>query len=61
MVRARVSQMHSSRGGILLLDKVTASVDRETEQTVMGVIKRVFANATVLTVTHSLVSIAGFD
>ncbi|KAG6361768.1 hypothetical protein INS49_009996 [Diaporthe citri] len=61
IIRARLREKHGSRGGILLLDEVTSSVDRETEQTMMDVIKRVFADYTVVAVTHSLESIAGFD
>lgn len=61
IIRARLRQRNGSRGGILLLDEVTANVDGETEQTVMDVIKRVFAAYTVVALTHSLESIAGFD
>lgn len=60
-VRACFRQKQGTRGGILLLDEVTASVDRETEQTIMEVIKRVFVDYTVVAVTHSLGSIAGLD
>ncbi|KAK7705808.1 hypothetical protein SLS64_007756 [Diaporthe eres] len=61
IIRARLCQRNGSKGGILLLDEVTASVDRETEHTMMEVIRRVFADYTVVAVTHSLESIAGFD
>lgn len=61
IIRARLRQRNGSRGGILLLDEVTASVDRETEQTMMDVIRRVFADYTVVAVTHSLESVEGFD
>ncbi|KAL2279201.1 hypothetical protein FJTKL_13584 [Diaporthe vaccinii] len=61
IMRARPRQGNGSRGGILLLDEVTASVDRETEQTMVDVIMEVFADYTVVAVTHSLESIAGFD
>ncbi|KAL1867849.1 hypothetical protein Daus18300_006124 [Diaporthe australafricana] len=61
IIRARLRQKHGSRGGILLLDEVTASVDRETEQTMMRVIQQVFADYTVVAVTHSLDSIVDFD
>lgn len=61
IIRARLRQKHGAKGGILLLDEVTASVDRETEHTMMDVVKRVFAEYTVVAVTHSLESIAGFD
>lgn len=61
IIRARLRQKHGFRGGILLLDEETASVDRETEMTMMDVIKRAFADYTIVAVTHSLESIAGFD
>jgi ABC-type multidrug transport system fused ATPase/permease subunit len=60
IIRARLRKKHGSRGGILLLDEVTASVDRETEQIMMKIIQQVFADYTVVAVTHNLESIAGF-
>lgn len=61
IVRARLRQKHGCKGGVLVLDEVTASVDMETESTMMKVIQQVFADYTVVAVTHSLVSITGFD
>lgn len=61
IIRARLRQKHGSQGGILLLDEVTASVDKETEKSMMKVIHEVFADYTVVAVTHSLESIMGFD
>lgn len=61
IIRARLRKKHGCRGGILLLDEVTASVDRETESTMMKIIQHVFVDYTVVAVTHSLESITGFD
>lgn len=61
IIRARLRQKHGCRGGILLLDEVTASVDRETDSTMMKVIQQFFVDYTVVAVTHSLESITGFD
>lgn len=61
IIRARFRQKRGCRGGILLLDEVTASVDRDTEQIMMEVIHQMFSEYTVLAVTHHLESVAGFD
>lgn len=57
----RAQRRGGSGGGILLLDEVTANVDRETEKTIMRVIGDVFRSCTVLAVTHSLESVIDFD
>lgn len=61
IIRAQRRQKHGYRGGILLLDEVTASVDGDTEQIMTEIIHQVFSEYTVLAVTHSLESVAGFD
>lgn len=57
VIRAQLRQKHGSRGGILLLDEVTGSVDRDLQQTRMKFIQLVFTGYTVVAVTHSLESI----
>lgn len=61
VLRARVREQDGALGGVLLLDEVTSSVDRETEKTIMDVIDRVFKDYSVLAVTHSLESVMSFD
>lgn len=61
IIRARLRQKYGCTGGILLLDEVTASVDRDTESTMMKVIQQFFVDYTVVAVTHSLESITGFE
>lgn len=61
VLRAQFRQQRGAEGGVLLLDEVTSNVDRETEKIIMGVIRQVFKNYTVLAVTHSLESVEGFD
>ncbi|KAH8662384.1 ABC multidrug transporter [Xylariales sp. PMI_506] len=51
----------SRDGGVLLLDEVTASVDRETERIVMELVRREFAAYTVIMVTHSVEAAMGCD
>jgi ATP-binding cassette, subfamily C (CFTR/MRP), member 1 len=54
-VRARkISEKQVPEGGILLLDEVTASVDGETENVMMGIVQHEFESYTVLMVTHSV-------
>lgn len=48
-------------GGILLIDEVTSSVDKDTEVAIMRVIEEVFKDYTVVAVTHRLESVIGFD
>ncbi|KAK4233348.1 putative ABC multidrug transporter [Achaetomium macrosporum] len=48
-------------GGILLLDEVSSSVDRETERVMQEVIRAEFERYTVLAVSHRLDMIMDFD
>ncbi|KAH9904926.1 P-loop containing nucleoside triphosphate hydrolase protein [Xylariomycetidae sp. FL2044] len=48
-------------GGVLLLDEVSSSVDQETEQVMLNVIRTEFRSYTVLTVSHRLGMIMDFD
>lgn len=59
--RRRETGPEGPQGGVLLLDEVTANVDRETEETIMGVVEDVFRDYTVIAVTHSLESVVKFD
>ncbi|KAJ9161045.1 p-loop containing nucleoside triphosphate hydrolase protein [Coniochaeta hoffmannii] len=47
-------QQGLAEGGILLLDEVTSSVDKDTENLMMNILWREFAAYTVLVVTHSM-------
>jgi ATP-binding cassette, subfamily C (CFTR/MRP), member 1 len=61
-VRARkISEKQVPEGGILLLDEVTASVDRETENVMMSIVQREFESYTVLMVTHSIYAAMNCD
>ncbi|KAM7197970.1 P-loop containing nucleoside triphosphate hydrolase protein [Naviculisporaceae sp. PSN 640] len=63
--RARARNCGSSQeekiGGILLLDEVSASVDSETEQTMLRIILQEFENYTIVMVSHRLEMVMGFD
>ncbi|KAK4247490.1 P-loop containing nucleoside triphosphate hydrolase protein [Corynascus novoguineensis] len=48
-------------GGVLLLDEVSSSLDRETERAMQEVIRAEFRNYTVLAVSHRLDMIMDFD
>ncbi|KAK3900614.1 putative multidrug resistance-associated protein/mitoxantrone resistance protein [Staphylotrichum tortipilum] len=48
-------------GGILLLDEVSSSVDRETDEAMQRVILREFAGYTIVMVSHRLEAVMGFD
>ncbi|ROW01371.1 hypothetical protein VMCG_05867 [Cytospora schulzeri] len=61
VLRARLHQKDGSKGGILLLDEVTSTVDKDTEVTIMKVVEDVFRGYTVVAVTHRLGSVMGFD
>lgn len=50
-----------SEGGVLLLDEVSSSVDRETESVMQEVIKKEFERYTVIAVSHRLDMIMDFD
>ncbi|KAK4209327.1 P-loop containing nucleoside triphosphate hydrolase protein [Rhypophila decipiens] len=49
------------RGGILLLDEVSASVDEQTEKTMLRIIMDEFAKYTIVMVSHRLEMVMGFD
>jgi ATP-binding cassette, subfamily C (CFTR/MRP), member 1 len=49
------------RGGILLLDEVSSSVDIDTDRKMMEVIKREFEGYTVVMVSHRLEVVMDFD
>jgi ABC-type multidrug transport system fused ATPase/permease subunit len=48
-------------GGLLLLDEVSSSVDRETESLMQEIIKKEFKGYTVIAVSHRLDMIMNFD
>ncbi|KAI1380494.1 ABC multidrug transporter [Hypoxylon crocopeplum] len=50
-----------SEGGILLLDEVSSSVDRETEKTMQEVIRAEFKEYTVVAVSHRLDMVMDYD
>ncbi|KAH8904830.1 P-loop containing nucleoside triphosphate hydrolase protein [Coniochaeta sp. PMI_546] len=55
--RVRLNQLVKrglQEGGILLLDEMTSSVDRETESLMMDILWREFEAYTVLMITHSM-------
>ncbi|KAF3400199.1 Canalicular multispecific organic anion transporter 1 [Penicillium rolfsii] len=52
---------NQKQGGILLLDEVSSSVDRETERIVLEIIQTEFRHYTVIAVSHRLEMIMGFD
>jgi ABC-type multidrug transport system fused ATPase/permease subunit len=52
---------NQNRGGILLLDEVSSSVDRETEQIMQEIIRAEFRHYTVIAVSHRLEMIMDFD
>jgi ABC-type multidrug transport system fused ATPase/permease subunit len=62
-VRARNLGMGGggSEGGILLLDEVSSSVDRETERVMQEIIREEFRAYTVISVSHRLDMIMDFD
>ncbi|KAL4796910.1 P-loop containing nucleoside triphosphate hydrolase protein [Aspergillus venezuelensis] len=50
-----------SQGGILILDEVSSSVDRETERIMQEIIREEFAQYTVIAVSHRLEMIMDFN
>lgn len=62
-LRAQVSSpaQQKSIGGLLLLDEVSSSVDRETEKRIGEVIYTEFASYTVIAVSHRLDMIMDYD
>ncbi|KAK4152002.1 canalicular multispecific organic anion transporter 1 [Chaetomidium leptoderma] len=58
---AGTSSSSDGDGGILLLDEVSSSVDRETDEAMQRVIMREFAGYTIVMVSHRLGMVMGFD
>lgn len=58
---ARERKFGARLGGLLLLDEVSASVDRETERVMQEAIHTAFKNYTVIAISHRLDMIMGFD
>ena len=52
---------NQNQGGILLLDEVSSSVDRETEQMMQEIIRDAFRHYMVIAVSHRLEMIMDFD
>jgi ABC-type multidrug transport system fused ATPase/permease subunit len=69
MIRLRPSTSSSpeegsdnrDQGGILLLDEVSSSVDRETERMMQEIIRAEFRHYTIIAVSHRLEMIMDFD
>lgn len=67
LLRRQLRTAHSSSsgsgtaGGILLLDEVSSSVDRETERRMQEIIREEFRGYTVIAVSHRLEMIMDFD
>ncbi|KAJ5375709.1 ABC transporter integral membrane type 1 [Penicillium concentricum] len=61
LLRRFVRARNGSDCGILLLDEVSSSVDRETERVMQEIIRVQFKNYTVLAVSHRLDMIMDFD
>ncbi len=60
--RARTSPESSGTdSGVLLLDEVSSSVDRETERLMQNIVKEEFKGYTVIAVSHRLDTIMDFD
>ncbi|PLB55396.1 putative ABC transporter [Aspergillus steynii IBT 23096] len=53
--------VREDRGGILLLDEVSSSVDRETERLMQEIIREEFRRYTIIAVRHRLEMIMDFD
>lgn len=51
----------ASKGGLLLLDEVSSSVDPETERVIQEIIRVEFKDYTVIAVSHRLDMIMDFD
>ncbi|AEO64844.1 uncharacterized protein THITE_35966 [Thermothielavioides terrestris NRRL 8126] len=49
------------RSSILILDEATSSIDAKTEETMQRLIRRKFANHTIIAVAHKLETIMDFD
>ncbi|KAI0391240.1 P-loop containing nucleoside triphosphate hydrolase protein [Xylariaceae sp. FL0594] len=59
--RIRARDNAGCDGGILLLDEVTSSVDRETERAIQTIIRDEFRGYTILAVSHRLQFIMDYD
>ncbi|KAI0142611.1 ABC transporter type 1, transmembrane domain-containing protein [Hypoxylon sp. NC0597] len=66
--RVRLKQLRSefgektvAIGGILLLDEVSSSVDRDTDRAMQGIIREEFKDYTIIMVSHRLDMVLGFD
>ncbi|KAF2470392.1 putative ABC multidrug transporter [Lindgomyces ingoldianus] len=59
--RSRSGNFQSPKGGILLLDEVSSSVDHETERLMQDVISSEFKHYTVVAVSHRLDMVMDFD
>lgn len=60
-VRKQKSGASIKHGGVLLLDEVSSSVDKETERVMQEIIKTEFKDYTVIAVSHRLDMIMDFD
>ncbi|KAF4152717.1 hypothetical protein CNMCM6069_001775 [Aspergillus lentulus] len=52
---------NQDQGGVLLLDEVSSSVDRETERMMQEIIRAEFGHYTIIAVSHRLEMIMDFD
>lgn len=59
--RSRDSVGGVEAGGVLLLDEVSSSVDRETERVMLDIIRDEFRAYTVVAVSHRLEMVMDFD
>lgn len=60
-VRKRKAGTESADRGVLLLDEVSSSVDRETERVMQETIRTEFKDYTVIAVSHGLEMMINFD
>lgn len=60
-IRKQKSGTNTKHGGILLLDEVSSSVDKETERVMQEIIRTEFKDYTVIAVSHRLDMIMDFD
>jgi ABC-type multidrug transport system fused ATPase/permease subunit len=61
LLRQRIRARQQVRGGVLLLDEVSSSVDVETERIMQEIIRTEFEGYTVIAVSHRLDMIMDFD